>query len=140
MGWSSTVRTLILYVIVISSRPSVCIAFDPAPMRHSRPARIRDLGRDSEIDLRSGARITPDVQLTPYVLDALSHSGQSPVPLSAAAQNVMINTAPIIPHPDAKASGIVSDFHLNPRCPRMAEGIGQTLARDPIDFIAHHRM
>src|SRR5258706_3976303 len=93
----------------------VCAAFDPAPMRRSRPARIHDLGRDSEIDLRAGARITPDVQLTAYVLDALAHSGQSPMALPAAAQHLPIYAAAIVAHSHGKAGGIVSELHFNAR-------------------------
>src|SRR5580700_11000689 len=85
---------------------AACAALDPVPERPFRDARIRDLSRRLKFDLSTGARIAPDAQLTADVLCPLPHSGQSPMALPSAIQNLPIDARTIVPHPQAKACTI----------------------------------
>ena len=81
----------------------------PIPGRPFRAERICNLSWHFKIDLSAGIRIAPNALLERKCFVTAPASQQSPMALPSVTQNLLIDAAAIIPHPDAKAGGILGD-------------------------------
>jgi hypothetical protein len=68
------------------------------------------------------------------------HARQAVVSGAAASvNNLRVNPLAIVSHPQPKVPLVIVDFHLYTFGVRMAEGIPQRLASNPVDFVADDR-
>src|SRR6266849_6387920 len=102
---------------------------------------VSDRRRDSQFHLRAGSAFAPYVQLSADTLGALTHPPQAKVSRAAfLTEQARINADAIIPHAGANLPYIILDFHFDPACMRVVEGVAQCFARNSVNFIPQHRM
>src|SRR5580700_5518767 len=58
---------------------------------------------------------------------------------ASCLQNLRFDSLSIIAYAHTKLAIIVSNFSLDPTCPRMLKGVSQNLARNQADFVARER-
>jgi hypothetical protein len=86
-----------------------------------------------------GTELTPHLQSPAKSLGAVTHPRETPVSgTSALFGDLRINATPVVSHVQKKLGIVVRNFRLDLVRLRMAKGISQCLATNPVDFVAQH--
>ncbi len=100
--------------------------------------RVRNTGRNTQLDLRTRISLTPNVEMALKTLAALAHSGKSPVPGSlTTCEDMRIHTYSVVAHADSKIGIAKSDFDLNLAGHCMLVRVADRFSCDAISLIAN---
>jgi hypothetical protein len=73
-------------------------------------------------------------------LGALAHARQAEVSTPFVRKHRSVDTLSIVPDLQPKLPGVVRDFHFDPASVRVAKGVAQRFAGNPVDIVAQDRM
>src|SRR6185295_2922698 len=82
----------------------------------------------------------PELPQRPNAFRALANAGQSPVPRTRALiEQRAVDPLPVIANPQPEEFWVVGDLSLDAAGARVAEGVPQDLARNPVDLVLKKR-
>ena len=97
---------------------------------------VSNSGRNGQFRFRARAGFAPEFQPRPDLLGALADTGQSPVPPAHPfLQDLGVDALSVIANPQPEELAVIRDFGLDAAGVRVAEGVPQNLACDPVDFV-----
>src|SRR5258708_4255375 len=141
-GWVVTVRiriwppAFITFPLIDAGRAE--------KLESAQPRAARTVGScfgDRQVNLSSGFRTAPQLQLRAHGLSAFSHSRQAPVVWAfTLSQDLGINTATIVADPQTKLLWMICDFHLHVKASGVTKSVDERLTPNQKTFLQHQGM